>query len=79
MMSSASEYRINAEDCLRMASQASEDRDKPLWITMAQSWLRLAELTEHQAAAYGDLEPVDGSTHPTAYGDEEPGETAAAN
>ncbi len=42
-MSSANDYRINAEDCLRMAKQASEERDRPLWATMAQSWLRLAE------------------------------------
>jgi hypothetical protein len=41
-MSSANDYRINAEDCLRMA-QGSEERDRPLWATMAQSWLRLAE------------------------------------
>jgi hypothetical protein len=41
-MSSANDYRINAEDCLRMA-KASEERDRPLWATMAQSWLRLAE------------------------------------
>jgi hypothetical protein len=42
-MSTANEYRNNAEDCLRMASKASEERDRPLWATMAQSWLRLAE------------------------------------
>ena len=42
-MSSANDYRVNAEDCLRMAKQASEERDRPLWATMAQSWLRLAE------------------------------------
>jgi hypothetical protein len=42
-MSSANDYRINAEDCLRMATQASEERDRPLWATMAQSWLRLAQ------------------------------------
>ena len=42
-MSSANDYRINAEDCLRMAKSASEERDRPLWATMAQSWLRLAE------------------------------------
>ena len=41
-MSSASDYRINAEDCLRMA-KASEESDRALWATMAQSWLRLAE------------------------------------
>jgi hypothetical protein len=42
-MSSANDYRVNAEDCLRMATSASEERDRPLWATMAQSWLRLAE------------------------------------
>ena len=42
-MSSVSDYRINAEDCLRMAKKASDERDRPLWATMAQSWLRLAE------------------------------------
>jgi hypothetical protein len=42
-MSSANDYRTNAEDCLRMARIASEERDRPLWATMAQSWLRLAE------------------------------------
>jgi hypothetical protein len=42
-MNSANDYRSNAEDCLRMAKQASEERDRPLWATMAQSWLRLAE------------------------------------
>jgi hypothetical protein len=75
MMNSATEYRINAEDCLRMASQASDDRDKPLWVTMAQSWLRLAELSEHQAG-YADPEAAG---HSTAYAEEEPGDTAAAN
>src|SRR5258706_9980010 len=38
-MSSANDYRTNAEDCLRMAKQASEERDPPLSATMAQSWL----------------------------------------
>jgi hypothetical protein len=42
-MNSANEYRSNAEDCLRLAKLAPDDRDRPLWVTMAQSWLRLAE------------------------------------
>lgn len=37
------EYRSNAEDCLRMAEAAQDDHDKPLWATLAVSWLRLAE------------------------------------
>lgn len=42
-MTSIDEYRVNAEDCLRMAQAAEDERDKPLWVTLAQSWLRLAE------------------------------------
>jgi hypothetical protein len=50
-MSSANDYRTNAEDCLRMAKKASEERDRPLWATMAQSWLRLAEHAESVSLA----------------------------
>jgi hypothetical protein len=42
-MSSIDEYRVHAEDCLRMALAAQDEQDKPLWVTLAQSWLRLAE------------------------------------
>ena len=42
-MSSSNAYRINAADCLRMAAAAQDERDKPFWLTLAQSWLRLAE------------------------------------
>jgi hypothetical protein len=61
-MNSADDYRINAEDCLRMAEKASEGRDRPLWATMAQSWLRLAEhadrisLAPEDSAGDGDQE-----------------------
>jgi hypothetical protein len=53
-MSSATDYRSNAEDCLRRATKASDDRDRPLWATMAQSWLRLAE---HADRIHADREP----------------------
>jgi hypothetical protein len=42
-MSSTSLYRANAEDCLRKATTAPDERDRPFWLTMAQSWLHLAE------------------------------------
>lgn len=42
-MSSSNAYRINAEDCLRMAAAAQDKRDKPFWLALAQSWLHLAE------------------------------------
>ena len=54
-MSSTSVYRNNAENCLRMANAAQDKRDRPLWITLAQSWLRLAELSARGSPA-GDAE-----------------------
>jgi putative IMPACT (imprinted ancient) family translation regulator len=42
-MSTNEQYRTNAEDCLRMARAVENDRDKPFWLTLAQSWLQLAE------------------------------------
>jgi hypothetical protein len=63
-MSTANDYRVNAEDCLRMAKKASEERDRPLWATMAQSWLRLAEHADRANLA-PELVPDDGT------GDEE--------
>jgi putative IMPACT (imprinted ancient) family translation regulator len=43
VMTSIEQYRANAENCLRQASTDRNEHDKPLWITLAQSWLRLAE------------------------------------
>jgi hypothetical protein len=40
-MTSNDFYRLNAEDCLRKA--ADDDAGKPLWATLARSWLKLAE------------------------------------
>jgi hypothetical protein len=42
-MSSIDEYRSHAEDCRRMVETAQDEQDKPLWATLAVSWLRLAE------------------------------------
>jgi len=46
-MSSNNIYRNNAEDCLRMAQTAVNDGERPFWLTLAQSWLRLAERAAH--------------------------------
>src|ERR1700730_2984803 len=57
-------YRSNAQDCLRMAQAAEDERDKPFWLTLAQSLLRLAE---HAAREGGEWEkpgpPVSSGTH----------------
>ena len=46
---------MNAEDCLRMAKGAQDQRDIPLWVTLAQSWLRLAEHADRVAEEFRDL------------------------
>jgi hypothetical protein len=42
-MNSIEQYRANAENCLRRASDDSNEHGNALWVTLAQSWLRLAE------------------------------------
>jgi hypothetical protein len=42
-MSSTERYRAHAHDCLLRAHSDDNDRDRPLWLTLAQSWLQLAE------------------------------------
>jgi hypothetical protein len=41
-MDSIELYREQAHNCLRQADTDNEN-DKPLWVTLAQSWLQLAE------------------------------------
>jgi hypothetical protein len=36
-------YRAHADDCLRRADTDTNENDRPLWATLAQSWLQLAE------------------------------------
>ena len=42
-MAASDEYRSNAESCLRMARTVHNLQDRPFWLTLAQSWLLLAE------------------------------------
>jgi hypothetical protein len=42
-MSDIEDYRNNAEDCLRLAEADQDQQDKPLWATLAVSWLKLAQ------------------------------------
>jgi hypothetical protein len=55
-MSSTSLYRTNAENCLRMARTAQDERDKPFWLTLAQSWLQLAERSAPNDSIVRDFE-----------------------
>jgi hypothetical protein len=54
-MNATSMYRMNAEDCLRIARTANDQRDRPFWLSLAQSWLHLAE----HSARGDDFEPVE--------------------
>jgi len=46
---SADDYRRYAGECVRLARNAQASSDKALLLTMAQSWLRLAEQAESRA------------------------------
>lgn len=42
-MGTTANHRRYAEECVAMARRADDDTDKALWLTLAQSWVRLAE------------------------------------
>jgi hypothetical protein len=42
-MTSIDVYRANAADCMRLAASDEAESDRPLWATLARSWLQLAE------------------------------------
>jgi len=66
-MSTIEQYRAHAEDCLRQASADDRERDKSLWLTLAQSWLQLAEHADRinnngirDVGANGEMTDTDG-------------------
>ncbi len=42
-MGTTADHRRYAEECVAMAQRAEDESDKALWLTLAQSWVRLAE------------------------------------
>lgn len=50
-MGTVRDHRRCAEECVAMARLCEGNKDKSLWLTLAQSWLRLAE---HVARAQAD-------------------------
>ena len=42
-MGTIQDHRKHAEECVAMARQSEAQSDKALWLTLAQSWVRLAE------------------------------------
>lgn len=45
-MGTTRDHRRCAEECVAMARLSDDDTDKVLWLTLAQSWVRLAEHAE---------------------------------
>jgi hypothetical protein len=43
VMGTTQDHRRYAEECIAMAQRADDESDKALWLTLAQSWVRLAE------------------------------------
>jgi hypothetical protein len=37
------DHRRRAEECVAMARLSEDNKDKALWLILAQSWVRLAE------------------------------------
>jgi hypothetical protein len=56
-MGTTRDHRKCAEECVAMARLSQDDSDKALWLTLAQSWVRLAE---HVARVESNREPVAG-------------------
>jgi len=42
-METSRDHRRHAEECVAMARLAPADGNRALWLTLAQSWVRLAE------------------------------------
>ncbi len=49
-MASNRDHRKYAEECVAMARASEDDKDKALWIMLAQSWVRLADHVAHASS-----------------------------
>ena len=53
------DHRTFAEECVAMAHACKDANDKALWITLAQSWVRLGEHVARTRAG-GEAAPAAG-------------------
>jgi hypothetical protein len=60
-MGTTQDHRKSAEECVAMARLSEAESDKALWLTLAQSWVRLAE---HVARAESRATSVETSDEP---------------
>jgi hypothetical protein len=60
-MGTAEDHRRHAEQCVEMAQRCEGETDKALWLTLAQSWARLAEYVAlAPSLVYDQVEDVTG-------------------
>lgn len=55
-MGTNADHRRYAEECVARAQRAEGESDKVCWLTLAQSWIRLAEHVAHSASHLADDE-----------------------
>ena len=53
MMGTTQDHRKCAVECVAMARASKSDKDKALWLTLAQSWVRLADHVARMSTAEG--------------------------
>ncbi len=53
-MGTPQDHQKCAEECIAMARAAEDQKDKALWLTMAESWVRLAEHAARARGSQGD-------------------------
>jgi hypothetical protein len=55
-MGTLADHRRYAEECIVRAQIAEGESDKVCWLTLAQSWIRLAEHVAQSASLLGEDE-----------------------
>jgi hypothetical protein len=58
-MGTVQDHRRYAEECVAMAQLADDESDKALWLTLAQSWVRLAEHVARGPRPADDSEQIE--------------------
>jgi hypothetical protein len=51
-MGTKTDHRRYAEECVARAQRAEGENDKVCWLTLAQSWMRLAEHVARSATQF---------------------------
>jgi hypothetical protein len=66
-MGTAANHRRYAEECIAMAQRSEHESDKALWLTLAQSWVRLAEHVA-RGPSWSGAEAADDAAAPSLAG-----------